>query len=70
MGSGGFTISVSSASFQKGSIGWPQQPPTARMSDISKKWIFEDQFHKKGQVLVILMPGMIQPSGSVIFLMK
>ena len=29
--------------------------------------IFDDPFHKKGQVLVILVPGMIQPSGSVIF---
>jgi hypothetical protein len=27
-------------------------------------WIFDDPFHKKGQV------GMIQPSGSVIVLMK
>ena len=35
-----------------------------------KNWIFEDQFQKKGQVLVILVPGMIQPSGSVNFLMK
>ena len=35
-----------------------------------KHWIFEEPFHKKGQLLVILVPGMSQPSGSVIFLMK
>ena len=27
-GSGGFNITVSSTSFQKSSIRWPQQPPT------------------------------------------
>ena len=35
-----------------------------------KNWIFDDPFHKKGPLLVILGPGMIQPSGSVILLMK
>ena len=35
-----------------------------------KHWIFEEPFLKKGQLLVILVPGMSQPSGSVIFLMK
>ena len=35
-----------------------------------KNWIFDDTFYKKGPVLVILVPGMIQPSGSVIFVMK
>jgi hypothetical protein len=35
-----------------------------------KNWIFDDPFHKKGQLLVILVPGMIQPSGSVNCLMK
>ena len=35
-----------------------------------KNWTFDDPFHKKGPLLVILVPGMIQPSGSVIFLMK
>ena len=35
-----------------------------------KNWIFDDPFHKKGQVMVILVPGMIQPSGSVNFLME
>ena len=37
---------------------------------LAKNWIFDDPLHKKGRVLVILVPGMIQPSGSVIFLMK
>ena len=40
VGSGGFTISVSSASFQKSSIGWPQQPPTEKVSEISEKLDF------------------------------
>ena len=35
-----------------------------------KNWVFDDPFNKKRQVLVILVPGMIQPSGSVNFLMK
>ena len=29
-----------------------------------KNWIFDDPFHIKGPVLVILVPGMIRPSGS------
>ena len=32
-----------------------------------KIWIFDDTFYKKGPVLVILVPGMIQPSGLVFF---
>ena len=40
VGSGGFTIWVSSTSFQKSSIGWPQQPLTARVSFISEKLDF------------------------------
>ena len=32
--------SVSSTSFQKSSMGWPQQPPTERVSDISEKLDF------------------------------
>ena len=32
--------------------------------------ILDDPFHKKGQALVILVPGMIQRSGSVKFLVK
>jgi hypothetical protein len=27
-----------------------------------KNWIFDDLFHKKGPVLVILVPGVIKPS--------
>ena len=33
--SGGLDICVSSTSFQKNDIGWPQEPPTERVSDIS-----------------------------------
>ena len=66
----GLLICVSSISFQKNSIGWPQQPLTERVSDISENWIFDDLFHKKGPLLVSLVPGMIQPSGSVNILMK
>ena len=29
-----------------------------------KNWIFDDSFLKKGPVLVILVPGMIRPSGN------
>ena len=58
--SGGVDILVLSASFQKNNIPWPQQPPTARVSDISKKWIFDDPFHKKRPVLIILVLGIIQ----------
>ena len=39
---------VSSTTFQKNDIVWPQQPPTERVSDINKCWIFDDTFHKKG----------------------
>ena len=39
-GAGGLKICVSSTSFQKNEIGWPQQPPTERVSDISKKLDF------------------------------
>ena len=38
--SGGSYICVSSTSFQKNYIGWPQQPPTERVSDISEKLAF------------------------------
>ena len=36
----GLLICVSSTSFQKNSIGWPQQPPTERVSNISEKLDF------------------------------
>ena len=45
MGSGGLDIGVSSTNFQKNSIGWPQQPPTERVSNLSEKLnfiIFDD----------------------------
>ena len=32
-----------------------------------KNWTFDDPFYKKGPLLVTLGPGMIQPSGLVIF---
>jgi hypothetical protein len=35
-----------------------------------KNWIFDDPFHKKLPVLVILVPVMIRPSGSGSFLGK
>ena len=38
--SGGLEICVSSTSFQKNDIGWPQRPPTERVSDISEKFDF------------------------------
>ena len=38
--SGGLDICVSSTSFQKNGVGWPQQPPTERVSDISEKLEF------------------------------
>ena len=38
--SGGIKFCVSSTSFQKNDIGWPQQPPTERVSDISEKLDF------------------------------
>ena len=38
--SGGLDISVSSTSFEKNNMGWPQQPPTEKVPDISEKWDF------------------------------
>ena len=37
---GGLEFCVSSTSFQKNDIGWPQQPLRERVSDISEKWDF------------------------------
>ena len=37
VGSGGLDICVSSTNFQKINIGWPQQPPTEKVSNISEK---------------------------------
>ena len=61
--SGGLHIYVLSTSFQKNDIGWPQQPLEEEYQISVKNWIFDDPFHKMG-------PGMFQPSGSVIFLIK
>ena len=61
MASGGADICVSSTSFQKNDIGWPQQPPTETVLISVKNLIFDDSFHKKGPVLVILESGVIQP---------
>ena len=38
--SGGLHFCVSSTSFEKNDIGWPQQPLTEKVSDISKKLDF------------------------------
>ena len=46
--SGGADICVSSTSFQKNDIGWPQQPPTERVSDISEKFDFWQSIPQKG----------------------
>ena len=70
LASGVVGIWVSSTSFQKINIGWPQQPLTEIVLISVKFWIFDDSFLKKGPVLVILVPGMIQPSQSVMFQMK
>ena len=40
MALGGADICVSSTSSQKNDIGWPQQPPTERVSDNSEKLDF------------------------------
>ena len=63
-------ICVSSISFQKNDVGWPQQPPTEIVLILVKNWIFDGPFPQKGPVLVILVPWLIQPSQSVIFFMK
>ena len=60
----GYDILVFAASFQKSNIGWPQQPRTEKISDTSKKLDFWWSIQQKTLVLVILVPGMIQPSGS------
>ena len=38
--SGGLEIWISLTSFQKSNIGWPQQPPTEKISGISEKLDF------------------------------
>ena len=66
----GVDIWVSSTSFQKNNIGWPQQPPTEKIQISVKIWVFDYPFHKKRLLLVIWLPGGIQSSGAVIFLME
>ena len=66
----GAVIWVSSTSFQKSNIAWPQQPPTEKVQISVKNWIFDDLFHKKGLVLVIWVLGIIQLSIWVKFLIK
>ena len=51
VGSGGLEIWVSSTSFQKSNIGWPQQPPTERVSNISEKLDFWWSIPKKRTVI-------------------
>ena len=53
-----------STSLQKSNIGWPQQPLTERVPNISENLIFGDPFHKTGPILVILVPRIVRPSGS------
>ena len=48
MGSEGLDIWDSSTSFQKNNIGWPQQPLTERVSDISEKLDFWWSIPQKG----------------------
>ena len=69
-GSGGLELWVSVISLWKSNICGPQQPPIERYWISVKNWNFDDPFHKKGLVLVIWVPGMIQPSGSVNDLMN
>ena len=70
VGSGGFTIWVLSTSSQKSSIGWPQNSLRHKVCQILVKNLpFDDSFHKKGQILVILVPGIMQQSESVNILM-
>ena len=61
---GGWDIWVLSIFFQKSNIGWPQQPLTSRLPDTSKNL---DSIHKKGPVIVILVPGGMKSSRSGIF---
>ena len=46
--SGGLDFCVLSTSFQINDIGWPQQPPTERVSDISEKLDFWWSIPQKG----------------------
>ena len=61
----GYDILIFATSFQKSSKGWPQQPPTERVSNISEKLEFWWSI-----VIGHLGPGMIRPLGSVNVLMN
>ena len=65
----GLPICVSSTTFQKASAGLNSLQQKGYQM-LVKNWIFDDPFHKKEPLLVILVPRMFQPSGSVIFSMK
>ena len=65
----GLGIWVSSTSFWKSNIGWPQQPPLERVPYISEKLNFWWSIPQKGTIIGHFAPKMIQPSGSVNFLM-
>ena len=69
----GLLICVSSISFWK-KLHWLASTASDRKAKgcqiLVKNWIFDDPFLKKGPLLVILGPGMIQSSSSVNFLMK
>ena len=68
----GLDILVSSTSFWKSNIGWPQQPPIEEVQISVKIWIFDDLFHKnKDHYWSFACQGLlIQISGAVICLMK
>ena len=66
----GFDFCVSTTSFQKNNIGWPQQPLKERVQISVKNLIFEDSIHIKGPVFVILVTRMITQSGTGSFLRK
>jgi hypothetical protein len=59
----GLEIWVSSTSFQKINIGWPPISLQQKGYRISVILIFDDPFHKKWLLLVILVWLMIKPSG-------
>ena len=67
--SGGLEICVSSTSFQKSSIGWPQQPPTEEVLEFN--WIFCDStqnfYFQNFQIKLNLMTWMTLKSLAVIF---
>ena len=48
MALGDVEICVPPKSFKKNNIGWPQQPPTERVSDISRKLNFWWSIPQKG----------------------